>query len=158
MPFRRAKRAGFQSLGGRKRGSPNSFNPKGPNQGRERQALDFKRRALGQVSSFFPSRTLIRAFTAAVAAAIVLSVINTTNTKGHTWDPPIQPYSVRLRILPERGSIDTGTGIDTGMDLDSVLAVSRNWGPSRLPLWFRAGFQRPLKGPWQDSRGAGIPS
>ncbi|CAE8590640.1 unnamed protein product [Polarella glacialis] len=41
--------------------------------------------SLEEVSSFFPSRTLIRAFTAAMAAAIVLSVLNTnSNTKGLT--------------------------------------------------------------------------
>ncbi|CAK9074613.1 unnamed protein product [Durusdinium trenchii] len=40
--------------------------------------------SLEEVSSFFPSRTLIKSFTAAMAAAIVLSVLNTTNTKGLT--------------------------------------------------------------------------
>ena len=42
-----------------------------------------------KVSSFFPSRTLIKAFTAAMAAAIVLSVLNTTNTKGRSRSPAV---------------------------------------------------------------------
>eukprot|EP00930_Biecheleria_cincta_P036145 TRINITY_DN24806_c0_g1_i1.p1 TRINITY_DN24806_c0_g1~~TRINITY_DN24806_c0_g1_i1.p1 ORF type:complete len:781 (+),score=93.02 TRINITY_DN24806_c0_g1_i1:69-2411(+) len=40
--------------------------------------------SLEEVSSFFPSQTLLRCFTAAVVAAIVLSVINSSNTKGLT--------------------------------------------------------------------------
>ncbi|CAJ1383228.1 unnamed protein product [Effrenium voratum] len=40
--------------------------------------------SLEEVSTFFPSRTLVKSFTAAMAAAIVLSVINTTNTQGLT--------------------------------------------------------------------------
>lgn len=89
--------------------------------------------SLEEVSSFFPSRTLIRAFTAAVAAAIVLSVINTTNTKGLTL------FSVEYSTAshPLEYLVFAALGVVGGLTGAAFNALNVRWSAIRLKPSFR---------------------
>lgn len=89
--------------------------------------------SLEEVSSFFPSRTLIKAFTAAMAAAIVLSVLNTTNTKGLTL------FSVEYSKAchPVEYLIFAGLGVVGGLVGAVFNAVNVCWSAFRMKPTFR---------------------
>ncbi|OLP81223.1 H(+)/Cl(-) exchange transporter 5 [Symbiodinium microadriaticum] len=112
------------------------------------------------VSSFFPSRTLIRAFTAAVAAAIVLSVINTTNTKGLTLfsveystasHPLEQPRlflgrEIRYLVFAALGVVGGLTGaafnallLGSTWEVLAMEAYGGRWNVDPYQFWFRLG-------------------
>eukprot|EP00434_Breviolum_minutum_P025695 symbB.v1.2.022706.t3/scaffold2028.1/size91989/3 len=89
--------------------------------------------SLEEVSSFFPSRTLIKSFTAAMAAAIVLSVLNTTNTKGLTL------FSVEYSKAchPVEYLIFAGLGVAGGLVGAFFNAVNVRWSAFRMKPAFR---------------------
>eukprot|EP00931_Biecheleriopsis_adriatica_P114704 TRINITY_DN90618_c0_g1_i1.p1 TRINITY_DN90618_c0_g1~~TRINITY_DN90618_c0_g1_i1.p1 ORF type:complete len:878 (-),score=147.54 TRINITY_DN90618_c0_g1_i1:67-2664(-) len=89
--------------------------------------------SLEEVSSFFPSKTLLRAFTAAISAAVVLSVINTTNTKGLTL------FSVEYNTAchPVEYLVFACIGVIGGLTGALFNAVNVHWSSLRMKPSFR---------------------
>eukprot|EP00928_Gymnodinium_smaydae_P011930 TRINITY_DN14360_c0_g2_i1.p1 TRINITY_DN14360_c0_g2~~TRINITY_DN14360_c0_g2_i1.p1 ORF type:complete len:825 (+),score=167.66 TRINITY_DN14360_c0_g2_i1:124-2475(+) len=89
--------------------------------------------SLEEVSSHFPARTLLRAFTAAVAAAVVLEVVNLNGTGGLTL------YSVEYRLNPRRSELIAFVllGVAGGLVGACFNAVNVRWSRLRMSAAFR---------------------